>query len=174
MLRANALATFHPPSSGEEPATKRLSPVDVANVTLNVTSTKQDDSADGPVVELEITDDDCTEPEVLEDADVLDVVSVAIVEVRAELEEPENAVDLAVVASVAVDVIRTELDVVEDVDGIVEAVSVATTPMVVVYVLAVSLITTVVILTLVRVNVTVSFVPVQSIGTYGDGVNLEG
>jgi hypothetical protein len=150
-------------------------PRDVANVVLNVTSTKQDGSADGLLVVLDVFDDDCTEPEAVEDEEnVFDLVSLAVVEVRAEVEEPEDADDLVIVASVAVDEMRPEMDAVEDVGSVVEAVSVAITPMVVVYVLIVSLVRTVVILTLVRVIVTVSFVPVQSIGTYGDGVNPEG
>jgi hypothetical protein len=144
-------------------------------VVLNVTFTKQDGSADGLLVVLDVVDDDCTEPEAVENEDnVFDLVSLAIVEVRAEMEETEDADDLVIVESVAVDEMRPELDAVEDVGSVVEAVSVAITPMVVVYVLIVSLIRTVVILTLVRAIVTVSFVPVQSIGTYGDGVNLEG
>jgi hypothetical protein len=110
------------------------------NVVLNVAPTKQDGSAGGLLVVLDVVDDDCTEPEAVEDENnVFDLVSVAIVEVRAEVEEPEDVDDLVIVASVAVDEMRPELDAVEDVGSVVEVVSVAITPMVAVYVLIVSL-----------------------------------
>lgn len=174
-LRANALAMFHPPNSGEEPATKISSPGDVASVVLNVTSTQQDGSADGLFIVLEVTDDDCTVPVAVEDTDkVPDLELILTVEVRVELEEMEGAGDFVVVVSGAVSKVGTELETVDGADSVLDAVAVATTPMVVVYVVIVSFNTTDVILTLVRVSMTVSFVPVQSIGTYGAGVNVEG
>ena len=51
-------------------------------------------------------------------------------------------------------------------------VSLSTTSIVVVYVVTLALIDTTEVKMLVNVSVTVSFVPVQSIGTYGVGVNV--
>jgi hypothetical protein len=67
--------------------------------------------------------------------------------------------------------------VLEDADGVgsgVGKVSLSTTSIVVVYVVTLALIDTTEVKMLVNVSVTVSFVPVQSIGTYGVGVNVAG
>jgi hypothetical protein len=126
-LSLSALATFHSPSSGEEPATQMLSPDCAAYVVLKVTPTMQDGFAE-----------------------VLEVVLDFADELRCVL---------------------------EDADGVgsgVGEVSLSTTSIVVVYVVTLALIDTTEVKMLVNVSVTVSFVPVQSIGTYGVGVNVAG
>jgi hypothetical protein len=65
----------------------------------------------------------------------------------------------------------------EDADGVgsgVGEVSLSTTSIVVVYVVTLALIDTTEVKMLGNVSVTVSFVPVQSIRTYGVGVNVAG
>lgn len=146
-----------------------LSPDCVAYVVLKVISTRHDGSADVLDTVLDVTEVLRTEL-----VEVEDLGSVVDAEVRTELDEvedPEVCTELDEVEDAGV---CTKPEEVDDAGSAVDSGSFTTVPMVVVYVVSRALTGTTKVSTVVYVRVTVSFVLVQSMGTYDVEVNVEG
>jgi Flp pilus assembly CpaF family ATPase len=137
-------------------------------VVLKVMSTRHDGSAGALDAVLDV--DDVLRTELVGAEDVGGVVDA---EVCTELDEVEDADVCVELDEVEVAEVRTEPEEVEDVGGVVDVDSSTTVSMVVVYVVTCALTGTTEVSVVVHVIVTVSFVPVQSIGTYDVEVNVE-
>jgi hypothetical protein len=105
---------------------------------------------------------------------ILSPDSVAYVVWKVTSTMQDASADGADVVPDVADEARAEFEDVEDEGSVVDVVSSVKTSMVVVYVVTLALIGITKLTSLVQVSVTVSFVPVQSIGTYSVDVNEGG